>query len=138
MYLRYLRRLGRSDGIVGAKMMNTNVARILVLVSVLAVALLGSLAIANRSSDRDTATRQSIVTLCEKTNTGRATINASVDAVNTLNLSLRDALQIAQREKNQTTRDQVDYARIESALEQLRELDRLPVPDCNRDILMAP
>lgn len=118
--------------------MSINAARILVLVSVLAVALLGSLAIANRASDRDNTTRQSIVALCEKTNVGRATINASVDTVNTINLSLKDALQIAQRERNQTTRDQVDYARIESALEQLHPLDRLPLPDCDRDILVTP
>lgn len=105
------------------------------LIAVLAVALLGSLAIANRASDRDSATRQALIGLCEKTNVGRQTINSVVDAVNTSRQSLQDALAVAQRERGQSTRDEVDYARIESALEQIQEIDRLALPDCERDVL---
>lgn len=114
------------------------ITKILALVSILAVALLGSLAIANRASDRDQAMRQSIITLCEKTNVGRGVINTMVDEFSTTKSSLREALQVAQREKNQSTQEQVDYARLEATVEQLPVLEKLPLPDCDRDILQQP
>lgn len=108
---------------------------IAVVIAVLAVALLASLAIANRNSDRDQATRESVVALCEKTNVGRQTINAMVNTVNVQNAALQDALEIAQRERNQSTQAQVDYAKIQAGLAQIRPLDTLVLPDCKNDVL---
>lgn len=113
----------------------TSVRNIVVVIAVLAVALLASFAISNRNSDRDQATREALVALCEKTNVGRQTINNMITTVNLQNQTLQDALEIAQRERNQSTQVQVDYAKLQSALAQVRPLDTLVLPDCKNDIL---
>lgn len=101
------------------------------LVAVLAVALLGSLAISNRASERDMTTRQAIMTICEKQTVARQQANEAIKVINVNRQGLQDALSIAENEKNQRNSDQIKYARIESALNTIPEIDPLETTQCD-------
>ncbi len=114
--------------------MFTSLRNITALIAVLAVALLGSLAISNRASDRYATINENLISMCERHNVARGVANEAIDILNIQHQALEDALEIAQRESNQRTQDRIDYARIESALEQIKPLDSLPTTDCEESI----
>ena len=86
-------------------------------VAVLAVTLLGAVAINRTSSERDQTTRAATIAVCEQINTGRMQIALEFDRLDTVAKSLDGALKVAQQEKNQSTLDRIEYARLQALLE---------------------
>lgn len=101
------------------------------IVAVLAVALLGALALNRTASERDQSTRAATVAVCEQINTGRLQITLEFDRLDAVTRSLNGALAVAQRERNQTTSDRIEYARLQALLSTVRTPKSLPIINCD-------
>lgn len=101
-------------------------------VAVLAVTLLGAVAIQRASSDRDQVTRNSVVAACEQINTGRVQINAEFSRLDAVSQALQGALDVAQREKGQSVEDTIAYARLQAMVDNTIKPTPLTLSNCDR------
>lgn len=101
-------------------------------VAVLAVTLLGAVAINRTSSERDQATRSAVVSMCEQINTGRYQIDIEFKRIDAVAEALDGALKVAQQENGQTTNDRIEYARLQAILSSTTTPQLLPLTNCDK------
>ncbi len=102
------------------------------IVAILAVTLLGAVAINTAGTNRDRALARSFDALCEQQNLVREKLNQHMDIVEGVKTSLDRALLIASRGDNQTKQDQIDYSRLRGRLDR-PVIIPLPYIDCKHN-----
>ncbi len=101
-------------------------------VAVLAVTLLGAVAINRTASDRDQTTRSAVVAMCEQVNSGRYQVNVEFKRLDSVAQALDGALRVAQNERGQSTDDRIEYARLQAILSSTNRPQFLSLTDCDQ------
>ena len=109
--------------------MRGHITNWIAVVAVLAVTLLGAVAINRTASDRDKQLSNAIVAQCERTNTGRLQIDAEFSRLDRVIVALDGALRVAQK-SHASVDDRINYARYRAILESSPSPRTLPIMDC--------
>lgn len=112
-----------------SRAMKDHITNWIAVVAVLAVTLLGAVAINRTASDRDKLLSNAIVAQCERTNAGRYQIDTEFARLDRVERALDGALRVAQESKA-TTRDRIQYARFRAILDASPSPLSLPLIDC--------
>jgi hypothetical protein len=102
------------------------------IVAVLAVTLLGAVAINRTASDRDAVTRSAMVTMCEQLNAGRMEISVEFDRMEVLSQAVSRALATASRSEEFTPTEQIEYAKLQAMLDSSPAPNPLPYLHCDK------
>jgi hypothetical protein len=103
-------------------------------VAVLAVTLLGAVAINRTSSERVNTLREQVVGVCQDNNLIRQQANDMQVKNRRLTAALRLTLVVAARENGQSLRDSEQYMQLQQLLGPVQRDSNLAILDCHREL----
>lgn len=104
------------------------------MVAILAVAILGVLAIGQSTNEKVSTQRESMVGLCLRSNEARQLANEAIESLQETREAVRGALDIAAGEAGQRQLDSVGYERLRAILDRENIAPRLDLIDCQREV----